>query len=223
MALEGTFSPFPSVTFFNEFWIGRGSKSVIQGKRCGKKGVNKGSGGHTCDVAASAIITGENHRFKRRVREAIEIYFDRALLTLSRAGISVTSSKHLSQPWAPFAARLPWLETSTGCLFRSLKFEETTFTFLSGVATAISLWSSEPHERIAVCKAKALPSYLTIRPRVLVLLTKTKPSASHTSPHARESKTVVDSGFHPVESGFRAGTGNRSLFVSGTWILDSNC
>lgn len=71
---------------------------MIQGKRCGKKGVNKGSGGHTCDVVASAIITGENHRFKRRVREAIEIYFDRALLTLSRAGISVTSSKHLSQP-----------------------------------------------------------------------------------------------------------------------------
>ena len=76
MALEGTFSPFPSVAFFNEFLIGRGSKSVIQGKRCGKKGVNKGSGGHTCDVAASAIITGENHRFKGRVREAIEIYFD---------------------------------------------------------------------------------------------------------------------------------------------------
>ena len=98
MTLEDTFSPFPSVAFFNEFWIGRGSKSVIQGKRCGNKGVNKGSGGHTCDVAASAIITGENHRFKRRVREAIEIYFDRALLTLSRAGISVTSSKHLSQP-----------------------------------------------------------------------------------------------------------------------------
>ena len=223
MALEGTFSPFPSVAFFNEFLIGRGSKSVIQGKRCGKKGVNKGSGGHTCDVAASAIITGENHRFKGRVREAIEIYFDRSLLTLSRAGISVTSSKQLSQPWAPFAARLPWMETSTGCLFRSLKFEETTFTFLTGVATAISLWYSEPHGRIAVCKAKALPSYLTIRPWVLVLLTKAKPSASHTSPHARESKTVVDSGFHAVESGFRAGAGHQSLFVSGTWILDSNC
>ena len=101
MALEGTFSPFQSVAFFNELLIGRGSKnfwSVIQGKRCGKKGVNNGSGGRTCDVAASAIITGENDRFKRRVREAIEIYFDRALLTLSRAGMSVTSSKHLSQP-----------------------------------------------------------------------------------------------------------------------------
>ena len=107
----------------------------------------------------------------------------------------------------------------TGCLFTSLKFEETAFTFLIGVGTAISLWYSEPHERIAVCKAKALPSYLTIRPSVLVLLTKTKPSASNTSPHARESKTVVDSGFHAVESGFRAGTGRLCLSVElGFWI-----
>ena len=34
--------------------------------------------------------------------------------------------------------------------------------------------------------------------------------------HVKESKTVLDSGFHAVDSGFL-------VFVSGTWIPDSNC
>ena len=41
------------------------------------------------------------------------------------------------------------------------------------------------------------------------------------SPHAREPKTVLDSGFHAVD--FRVpGTGFLVLFI-GTWISDSNC
>ena len=35
------------------------------------------------------------------------------------------------------------------------------------------------------------------------------------SPHVKEFKTVLDSGFHTVHSGFQ-------VFVSGTWILDFN-
>ena len=39
----------------------------------------------------------------------------------------------------------------------------------------------------------------------------------------RESKTVVDSGFHALDSGFRIpGTGFRIPVVSGTWIPDCN-
>ena len=39
------------------------------------------------------------------------------------------------------------------------------------------------------------------------------------SPHVRESKAALDSGFHALDSGFQ----NWILeFVSGTWILDSN-
>ena len=41
------------------------------------------------------------------------------------------------------------------------------------------------------------------------------------SPHAREPKTVLDSGFHAVD--FRVpGTGFLVLFI-GTWISDSSC
>ena len=39
------------------------------------------------------------------------------------------------------------------------------------------------------------------------------PCVNKGSPHVRESKTVLDSGFHAVDSRF---------FVSGTWVLDSN-
>ena len=35
------------------------------------------------------------------------------------------------------------------------------------------------------------------------------------SSHVRESTTALDSGFHPVDSGFQ-------VFVSETWILDFN-
>ena len=40
-------------------------------------------------------------------------------------------------------------------------------------------------------------------------------SLRYESSHIRESKTVFDSGFHTVDSGFQ-------VFVSGTWILDFN-
>ena len=40
------------------------------------------------------------------------------------------------------------------------------------------------------------------------------------SPHVRKSKTVLDSGFQAVDSGF-PGTGFQSLSVE-PWILDSN-
>ena len=40
-------------------------------------------------------------------------------------------------------------------------------------------------------------------------------SLQYESSHIRESKTVLDSGFHTVYSGFK-------VFVSGTWILDFN-
>ena len=36
----------------------------------------------------------------------------------------------------------------------------------------------------------------------------------------RESKTVVDSGFHALDSGFQVW--DSRFFVSGTWIPDSN-
>ena len=43
----------------------------------------------------------------------------------------------------------------------------------------------------------------------------------------RESKTVVDSGFHALDSGHRTPDSgfqvrDSGFFVSGTWILDSN-
>ena len=44
----------------------------------------------------------------------------------------------------------------------------------------------------------------------------------HDSPHARKTKTVLDSKFHAMDCGFQI-TGSKSeFFVSGTWILDSN-
>ena len=39
------------------------------------------------------------------------------------------------------------------------------------------------------------------------------------SPHIRESKTVLDSGFHAVDSRFQQL--DSGFFVSGTWIPDS--
>ena len=41
------------------------------------------------------------------------------------------------------------------------------------------------------------------------------------SPHVREYKTVLDSGFHAVDSGFQLP--DSRPFFSGTWIPDSNC
>ena len=41
----------------------------------------------------------------------------------------------------------------------------------------------------------------------------------HKSPHVRESKTVLDSGFHAIDSGFQVL--DPGFFVSGTWIPDS--
>ena len=41
------------------------------------------------------------------------------------------------------------------------------------------------------------------------------------SPHVREYKTVLDSGFHAVDSGFQLP--DSRTFFSGTWIPDSNC
>ena len=41
----------------------------------------------------------------------------------------------------------------------------------------------------------------------------------HKSLHVRESKTVLDSGFHAVDSGFQVL--DSRFFVSGTWIPDS--
>ena len=40
------------------------------------------------------------------------------------------------------------------------------------------------------------------------------------SPFVRESKTLLDSGFHVLDSGFQVL--DSGIFVSGTWILDSN-
>ena len=38
-------------------------------------------------------------------------------------------------------------------------------------------------------------------------------------PHVRESKKVLDSGFHAVDSGFQVL--ETGLFISGTWIQSS--
>ena len=45
-------------------------------------------------------------------------------------------------------------------------------------------------------------------------------SAVFLSLHIRESKTVLDSGFHAVDSGFQVPM--LRVFVSGTWIPHSN-
>ena len=45
---------------------------------------------------------------------------------------------------------------------------------------------------------------------------------SKISPHLRESKTVLDCGFHRVDSGFQVLKSGTPVFVSRTWILDSN-
>ena len=39
-------------------------------------------------------------------------------------------------------------------------------------------------------------------------------------PYVRESKTVLDSGFHVMDSGFQVL--DCGFFVSGSWIPDSN-
>lgn len=46
----------------------------------------------------------------------------------------------------------------------------------------------------------------------------------HLSPHVREeSKTVVNSGFHAVDSGALKALDQSGFFVSGIWIPNSDC
>ena len=42
------------------------------------------------------------------------------------------------------------------------------------------------------------------------------------SPHARKTKTALDSKFHAMDCGFQIPGGKSEFFVSGTWILDSS-
>ena len=46
--------------------------------------------------------------------------------------------------------------------------------------------------------------------------------AGAVSPHVKESKTILDSGFHVVDSGFRIPITGFQIFFSWTWIQDSN-